>query len=88
MDILLLFVIFMSVTVLYVNVRASIAIFKSTALNAFPKLFAYIMVWSLPVLGALLLPKNILPELHAVTYGTGIMTGGDVRGDIGGDSGA
>ena len=88
MDILLLLVIFMSVTVLYVNVRASIAIFKSSSLNRFPKLFAYIMVWSLPVLGALLLPKKVLPELHAVTYGTGIMAGGDVRSDISGDSGA
>lgn len=72
--------------IFYVNIRVSLAIQRLKLLSNQEKVFFFLVVWLIPFLGVLLLPKKVLPDLHKSTDRTGFLSGENSSGS-GGDCG-
>ncbi|GAA3930367.1 hypothetical protein [Litoribacillus peritrichatus] len=78
MDLLLLFVILLVVVVGYINLKVSLLIVQSTSESVLIRFFALMVVWCLPVLGAFLVPKTLLPSIRVSHKRKVLLTGGDL----------
>jgi len=85
MEILVVIVLIFLILVLYVNIKVTRNIARSDAPTNSERVLSYLLVWFIPVLGVLFVPKKVLPELHGRPNGDGFIGGGG--GSDGGCSG-
>jgi hypothetical protein len=69
--------------VLHVNIKVTRIISRSQPSSIKQRIFSYTVVWLIPILGTLLVPKTIMPELHKGKIGSGISGDGCGGGDCG-----
>ena len=75
--------------VLYVNIKVTRDIAHSVGSTKNERALSYLVVWLIPLLGVLFVPKKILPSLHVKPDGTSFFSdgGGSDGGCSGGDCG-
>jgi len=64
MEIVLIISGFVFFLVAYVNVKVTKDIARSTSATIKERMFSYLVVWLVPLLGVFLVPKRILPRFY------------------------
>ncbi|WP_415887782.1 hypothetical protein ACMXYO_06930 [Neptuniibacter sp. QD37_6] len=74
------------ILVLFVNIKVTRVIARSVGSTKNERVLSYLVVWFIPLVGVLLVPKKILPSLHTKADST-CSSGGSDGGCSGGDCG-
>lgn len=69
MDVLLVILGVFLILVIYVNIKITIDISRSSTSSSKERTLSYLAVWLVPLLGALLVPKRILPRFWSSESG-------------------
>ncbi len=89
MEVLIVIAVILLILVVYVNIKVTRDIARSAGSTSNERALSYFLVWLIPLLGVLFIPRKVFPGFHRRSDG-GSFLGGDGSSDggcSGGDCG-